>query len=87
MPRLLTLGTGLQLVWPGLVRWMARLQLGPFGVLQFHFDNMKRFIRAAVDEHKATLDERNPRDYIDSYLIEINKRSKQTNDLSYFSGE
>ncbi|RXG51103.1 cytochrome P450 2L1, partial [Armadillidium vulgare] len=39
--------------------------------------SMKRF-QSYIDEHKKTLDENNPRDYIDEYLIEMKRQESQT---------
>jgi hypothetical protein len=42
------------------------------------------FVQEKIDEHKATLDENNLRDFVDAYLCELNKKGNGTN--STFSG-
>ncbi|KAL7642656.1 UNVERIFIED_CONTAM: hypothetical protein RMT77_007221 [Armadillidium vulgare] len=41
-------------------------------------DKMSERFQSYIDEHKKTLDENNPRDYIDEYLIEMKRQESQT---------
>ncbi|RXG51102.1 hypothetical protein Avbf_11006 [Armadillidium vulgare] len=40
-------------------------------------DKMTKRFQSYIDEHKKTLDENNPRDYIDEYLIEMKRQESQ----------
>nr|XP_055045314.1 cytochrome P450 2B4-like isoform X1 [Misgurnus anguillicaudatus] len=47
---------------------------GPHQKIYQNADKLKGFIRKAVEEHRKTLDPDNPRDYIDAYLLEMEKQ-------------
>lgn len=54
-------------------------------------DEMFVFFREIVEQHKTTLDPENVRDFLDDYLIEIERQKNQEGDgsrkkSSYFSG-
>lgn len=46
---------------------------GPHQKIYQNAEELKGFIREAVQEHRETLDPDNPRDFIDAYLLEIEK--------------
>ena len=46
---------------------------GPHKAVQHIWDEVKELIRDEIKEHKKNCDPSNPRDYIDSYLTEIQK--------------
>lgn len=53
---------------------------GPHNKLFTNFDLVKDFIHEEVEKHKKDLDHNNPRDYIDTFLIEMDKvRKKKAN--------
>lgn len=47
--------------------------------------NLRKFVCKEIEEHKRTLDVNNIRDYIDGYLIELQKRKDDT--ISYFNDD
>nr|XP_055045316.1 cytochrome P450 2B4-like [Misgurnus anguillicaudatus] len=55
---------------------------GPHQIMRQNADKLKGFIREAVEEHRKTLDTDNPRDYIDAYLLEMEKQ-KSTEDSTF----
>ncbi|XP_051947981.1 cytochrome P450 2B4-like isoform X1 [Xyrauchen texanus] len=58
---------------------------GPHQKIYQNAEELKGFIREAVKEHRETLDPDNPRDFIDAYLLEIEKQ--KSNDDSTFHEE
>ncbi|XP_054711043.1 uncharacterized protein LOC129220640 [Uloborus diversus] len=64
----------------------------PFIVKFFEFEKalaaancMENVYRKQIQKHKETLDPKNPRDFVDSYLIEMEERQKKTPDTSFTS--
>ncbi|CAJ1060175.1 Cytochrome P450 2J2 [Xyrichtys novacula] len=51
---------------------------GPHNKMFSHFDTIREFISQEVQRHKVDLDRNNPRDYIDTFIIEMEKH-KETN--------
>ncbi|KAM7013065.1 cytochrome P450 2J6-like [Tautogolabrus adspersus] len=51
---------------------------GPHNKMFHHFNIVKEFIGQEVQMHKKNLDHNNPRDYIDAFIIEMEK-NKETN--------
>ncbi|XP_008336487.1 cytochrome P450 2J5, partial [Cynoglossus semilaevis] len=49
---------------------------GPHNKLFTNFDLVKDFIHEEVEKHKKDLDHNNPRDYIDTFLIEMDKHKE-----------
>ncbi|XP_066528917.1 cytochrome P450 2B4-like [Hoplias malabaricus] len=58
---------------------------GPQQTMWQNAEHLKRFIRETVEEHRKTLDPANPRDFIDSYLVEISRQ--ESNEDSTFHEE
>ncbi|KAM7410258.1 hypothetical protein PAMA_001617 [Pampus argenteus] len=53
--------------FPGVMKYLP----GPHNKIFSHFTNLLDFIGQEVKSHKQDLDHNNPRDYIDSFLIEM----------------
>nr|XP_057930456.1 cytochrome P450 2J6-like isoform X2 [Doryrhamphus excisus] len=61
-------------VWFDLYETFPRIMKhlpGPHNKIFHHFNNISQFISEEVKRHKQDLDPSNPRDYIDSFLIEM----------------
>lgn len=52
--------------------WIAPEWTG-WNALNRAIDNAAKFFKGIIQEHEQTLSEDNPRDYIDSYLLEVKK--------------
>lgn len=50
-------------------------------------EEMADFFQETVDQHKATLDENNVRDLVDTYLLEIQKAKAEGRDDALFQGK
>uniref|UniRef100_A0A3P9N5D4 Cytochrome P450, family 2, subfamily N, polypeptide 13 n=1 Tax=Poecilia reticulata TaxID=8081 RepID=A0A3P9N5D4_POERE len=57
----------LYLAFPSVMRYMP----GPHNTIFSHFTTVEQFISEEVERHKKDLDHDNPRDYIDTFLIEM----------------
>lgn len=44
-----------------------------------YFETLKEFISEAVESHKKDLDRNNPRDYIDTFIVEMENVCEQLN--------
>ncbi|XP_034556012.1 cytochrome P450 2J6-like [Notolabrus celidotus] len=51
---------------------------GPHNKMFSHFDTLHEFISQEVQKHKIDLDPNNPRDYIDAFIIEMEKHTDTT---------
>ncbi|XP_034560922.1 cytochrome P450 2J6-like [Notolabrus celidotus] len=51
---------------------------GPHNKIFSHFDTVYGFISREVQKHKIDLDPNNPRDYIDAFIIEMEKHKETT---------
>ncbi|KAK7085879.1 hypothetical protein SK128_006582 [Halocaridina rubra] len=60
-------------IFPFLHRFMPKTS--NFGTVMDGFLEVKKFIERAIDEHKASMDTDNPRDFIDLYLKEMQKNN------------
>ncbi|XP_071343492.1 cytochrome P450 2J4-like [Trachinotus anak] len=66
-------------IWAQLYESFPRMMKhlpGPHNELFSHFDTIKDFISQEVQRHKKDLDHTNPRDYIDTFLIEMEKHKE-----------
>lgn len=52
---------------------------GPHNEMFAHFEALKEFINEAVDSHKKDQDRDNPRDYIDTFIMEMENVCEQLN--------
>ncbi|CAL1262442.1 unnamed protein product [Larinioides sclopetarius] len=68
-----------QLFFPWLKGVMNTFNIGNKGQLFKVFTEMKEYCRKQIQEHEETLDPNNIRDFVDSYLLEIKKRSDDPN--------
>nr|XP_055045116.1 cytochrome P450 2B15-like [Misgurnus anguillicaudatus] len=56
---------------------------GPHQKIYQNVEEFKSFIREAVEEHRKTLDPDNPRDFIDAYLLEMEKHQKSNEESTF----
>ena len=65
--------------YPEMMRWpcIYRLLDIDFPTVKNHWQNMKLFVEEYVTNHKSSFDENNIRDFIDSYLDEIQKHDSE----------
>ncbi|XP_070816899.1 cytochrome P450 2J6-like [Chaetodon trifascialis] len=59
--------------FPGVMKHLP----GPHNKMSSHFNALQDFITEEVKSHKKDLDYNNPRDYIDTFIIEMEKRKYQ----------
>lgn len=55
---------------------------GPHQKVFAEYEEVRKFIKMKIQEHKDTLDPSSPRDYIDSFLIQMNQVGKLKHNLS-----
>ena len=82
IPRLLEF-SGIVAIAPKLTKVLSTFRIGRFGKLRYYFDRVEEFCQNVVKDHRKSLDADNPRDYIDSYLIEHDQRKKNGNIASF----
>lgn len=46
---------------------------GPHNNVFSHYDYLKNFMNEEIQNHRKDLDHSNPRDYIDAFIIEMDK--------------
>ncbi|XP_050712088.1 methyl farnesoate epoxidase-like isoform X4 [Eriocheir sinensis] len=68
---------GIAQALPFLVPYLPKSS--PYHVVLSGFRQSTDFLKAAIEEHKATLDPDNPRDFIDTYLVEMAKQKHDPN--------
>ncbi|CAL1262446.1 unnamed protein product [Larinioides sclopetarius] len=68
-----------QIFFPTIREIFKKLNIGSNRKLADTFIEMKEYCKKELEEHKATLDPNNIRDYIDGYLLEIEKRKTDPN--------
>uniref|UniRef100_A0A3B3B815 Cytochrome P450, family 2, subfamily N, polypeptide 13 n=1 Tax=Oryzias melastigma TaxID=30732 RepID=A0A3B3B815_ORYME len=66
--------SGLYDAFPGLMKHLP----GPHNKMFKHFDDLRDFLDREIKTHKKDLDRNNPRDYIDSFLIEMEKQHQDS---------
>lgn len=86
VPRFIA-STGLLVMFPKLSKFFFDYSLFGFGALKNAINDVRGYIVAQVKEHESTLDNNNPRDYIDSFLIEQKERKNKNIDLESFTRE
>ncbi|KAL1022538.1 hypothetical protein UPYG_G00029030 [Umbra pygmaea] len=59
-------------VFPNIVKHLP----GPHQTINSNYRQITDFLQQEIDKHKEDWDPENPRDYIDTYLTEINKRKE-----------
>ncbi|KAJ7992925.1 hypothetical protein DPEC_G00267130 [Dallia pectoralis] len=59
-------------VFPGILKHLP----GPHQIVQSNYRQITDFLQMEIDKHQEDWDPLNPRDYIDTYLTEINKRKE-----------
>uniref|UniRef100_A0A2L2Y1J5 Cytochrome P450 18a1 n=1 Tax=Parasteatoda tepidariorum TaxID=114398 RepID=A0A2L2Y1J5_PARTP len=74
---LLAGAVGWQMFFPWARAIMTYLQIGDNGKLSRALEGIKEFSRKEMEEHEKTLDPNNIRDFMDRYIIEIQKREGQ----------
>ena len=62
-------------------------RIGRFGKVHEIFDILDSVAQSVTNERRATLDHDQPRDYVDSYLIEHDKRKERHGQVGSFDGE
>uniref|UniRef100_A0A3Q2SN65 Cytochrome P450, family 2, subfamily N, polypeptide 13 n=1 Tax=Fundulus heteroclitus TaxID=8078 RepID=A0A3Q2SN65_FUNHE len=68
----------LYMAFPSVMRHMP----GPHNKIFSHFSSVEQFLYEEVEQHKKDLDRDNPRDYIDTFLIEMENQHKES-DLGF----
>uniref|UniRef100_W5KHS0 Cytochrome P450 2B4-like n=1 Tax=Astyanax mexicanus TaxID=7994 RepID=W5KHS0_ASTMX len=56
---------------------------GPQQKIRQNLDSLNKFIFDEIEEHRKTLDPENPRDFIDSYLVEMKKQQGSNEDSTF----
>uniref|UniRef100_A0A8B9L2X4 Uncharacterized protein n=1 Tax=Astyanax mexicanus TaxID=7994 RepID=A0A8B9L2X4_ASTMX len=56
---------------------------GPQQKIRQNLDSLNKFIFDELEEHRKTLDPENPRDFIDSYLVEMKKQQGSNEDSTF----
>ncbi|RXG60016.1 cytochrome P450 2C1 [Armadillidium vulgare] len=62
-------------ILPKIIPLSIQAKLGLKGLFDL-MDRVTKFLRDAIDSHQLTLDEENPRDYIDAFLIQMKANEK-----------
>ncbi|XP_077077211.1 cytochrome P450 2AD6 [Siphateles boraxobius] len=60
--------------FPGIMKWLP----GPHQTIISNYQELSNFLKEKVEQHKADWDSDNPRDYIDTYLTETEKRKNDS---------
>ncbi|GIZ05395.1 cytochrome P450 2J2, partial [Caerostris extrusa] len=63
-----------QLFFPWIRAFVSKFNIGDNGKMVRLFGEMKDFCRKQIDQHEATLDPNNVRDFVDGYLLEMKKK-------------
>ncbi|KAI1299637.1 Cytochrome P450 2J6 [Halotydeus destructor] len=84
VPQFLT-PAGLLMTFPRLAAFNFKYSLFGWGKLHQAFDAISELVKNEVAEHEATLDSDNPRDYIDSFLIEQRKLLEAGKEVGNFN--
>ncbi|KAF8793939.1 Cytochrome P450 2G1 like protein [Argiope bruennichi] len=71
--------TSWQVFFPWLGAFMRKFKLGQNGELSKLLGELKEYIRKELKQHEETLDPNNIRDFMDGYLLEIQKKSHDPN--------
>lgn len=56
--------------FPSIMKWLP----GPHQTMISNYQDLARFLKEKIEEHRPDLDSDNPKDFIDTYLSEIEKR-------------
>uniref|UniRef100_A0A673HA13 Cytochrome P450, family 2, subfamily AD, polypeptide 6 n=1 Tax=Sinocyclocheilus rhinocerous TaxID=307959 RepID=A0A673HA13_9TELE len=60
--------------FPGIMKWLP----GPHQTIISNYQELAYFLKEKVEQHRQDWDSNNPRDYIDAYLTETEKRKNDT---------
>lgn len=60
--------------FPGIMKWLP----GPHQTIISNYQELANFLKEKVEQHRLDWDSNNPRDYIDAYLTETEKRKNDT---------
>ncbi|KAI1299635.1 Cytochrome P450 2J3 [Halotydeus destructor] len=79
--------TGLMFNFPTIAKYVIKYRLFGFGELPDAYREMSEMVKKDMADHRSTLDEDNPRDFIDSFLIEQLKRQKSGQELGNYEDD
>ncbi|KAI1299631.1 Cytochrome P450 2A3 [Halotydeus destructor] len=77
--------TGLLMNFPKIARFVFKYKLFGYGELPQAYSDISKMMRAEIDQHRSTLDKNNPRDYIDSFIIEQLRRQQEGQAVGNFN--
>ncbi|KAM9329525.1 cytochrome P450 2U1 [Gastrophryne carolinensis] len=83
MSRGLEISLNSEAILTNVCSWLYYLPFGPFKELRDIVIDVTAFLKRIIEEHRVTLDPENPRDFIDMYLIQINKEQKTQPNTSF----
>uniref|UniRef100_H2ZSH7 Cytochrome P450 family 2 subfamily U member 1 n=1 Tax=Latimeria chalumnae TaxID=7897 RepID=H2ZSH7_LATCH len=77
MARGLEISVNSQAIFVNVCSWLYYLPFGPFKELRQVEREITAFLKRIIRQHRETMDPQSPQDFIDMYLLEVERRQKE----------